>query len=36
VRGEITQKIRPEIGQQAIEALKKKTPVVYDEGYFSK
>jgi len=36
VRGEITQKIRPEIGQKAIDALKKKTTVVYDEGYFGK
>jgi peptidyl-prolyl cis-trans isomerase C len=33
-RGEIAQKIRPEIGQKAIEALKKKTPVVYDDAYF--
>jgi len=35
-RGEIEQKIRPEMGQKAIEALKKKTAVVYDEGYFGK
>jgi parvulin-like peptidyl-prolyl isomerase len=35
-RGEIQQKIRPEIGQKAIEALKKKTPVVYDDAYFGK
>jgi peptidyl-prolyl cis-trans isomerase C len=35
-RGEIAQKIRPEIGQKAIEALKKKTPVVYDDAYFGK
>jgi len=33
-RGEIEQKIRPEIGQKAIEALKSKTAVVYDEAYF--
>jgi len=33
-RGDIEQKIRPEMGQKAIEALKEKTPVVYDEGYF--
>jgi len=35
-RGEIEQKIRPEMGQKAIDALKAKTPVVYDEGYFGK
>jgi peptidyl-prolyl cis-trans isomerase C len=35
-RGEIEKKIRPEMGQKAIEALKAKTPVVYDEGYFGK
>ena len=35
-RGEIEQKIRPDLGQKAIEALKAKTPVVYDEGYFGK
>ena len=35
-RGEIEQKIRPEMGQKAIEALKKKTAVVYNEGYFGK
>jgi peptidyl-prolyl cis-trans isomerase C len=35
-RGEIEQKIRPEIGQKAIEALKKKTPIVYDDAYFGK
>jgi peptidyl-prolyl cis-trans isomerase C len=35
-RGEIEQKIRPEMGQKAIEALKAKTTVVYDEGYFGK
>ena len=35
-RGEIAQKIKPEMGQKAIDALKKKTPVVYNEGYFGK
>ena len=35
-RGEIVQKIRPEIGQKAIDALKQKTPVVFDDAYFSK
>jgi len=35
-RAEIEQKIRPEMGQKAIEALKAKTAVVYDEGYFGK
>jgi len=35
-RGEIEQKIRPEMGQKAIEALKAKTAVVYDEAYFGK
>jgi peptidyl-prolyl cis-trans isomerase C len=35
-RGEIEQKIRPDIGQKAIEALKTKTSVVYDQTYFGK
>jgi peptidyl-prolyl cis-trans isomerase C len=35
-RAEIEQKIRPEMGQKAIEALKAKTAVVYDEAYFGK
>jgi peptidyl-prolyl cis-trans isomerase C len=35
-KGEIEQKIRPEMGQKAIDALKAKTPVVYDEAYFGK
>jgi peptidyl-prolyl cis-trans isomerase C len=35
-RGEIEQKVRPDIGQKAIEALKAKTPVVYDDAYFGK
>jgi peptidyl-prolyl cis-trans isomerase C len=35
-RGDIEKKIRPEIGQKAIEALKAKTPVVYDPAYFGK
>ncbi|HEY2845845.1 MAG TPA: peptidylprolyl isomerase [Bryobacteraceae bacterium] len=33
-RAEIEQKVRPDIGQKAIEALKAKTPVLYDETYF--
>lgn len=33
-RAEIEQKIRPDIGQKAIEALKTKTVVVYDQAYF--
>ena len=35
-RAEIEKKIRPDIGQKAIEALKKKTAVVYDETFFGK
>jgi len=35
-RAEIEQKIRPELGQKAIEALKTKTMVVYDPAYFGK
>jgi len=35
-RAEIEQKIRPELGQKAIEALKTKTTVVYDPAYFGK
>jgi len=35
-RGEIEQKIRPEMGQKAIEDLKTKTAIVYDEKYFGK
>ncbi len=35
-KDEIEQKIRPEMGQKAIDALKAKTTVVYDEGYFGK
>lgn len=35
-KGEIQQKIRPEMGQKAIDALKAKTTVVYDEAYFGK
>jgi peptidyl-prolyl cis-trans isomerase C len=35
VRGEIEPKIRPEMGQKAIEALKAKTTVVYDNAYFT-
>lgn len=35
-RGEIAQKIRPEMGQKAIEGLKAKTTVVYNDAYFGK
>jgi len=35
-RGEIEQKIRPELGQKAIDGLKAKTTIVYDAGYFGK
>ncbi len=35
-RAEIEQKIRPEMGQKAIEALKAKTTVVYNDAYFGK
>jgi len=33
-RPEIEQKIRPEMGQKAIDGLKAKTTIVYDAGYF--
>jgi peptidyl-prolyl cis-trans isomerase C len=36
VRGEIEQQIRPEMGSKAIEALKTKTAVVFDDTYFGK
>lgn len=36
VRGEIEQKIRPEMGQKAIDALKTKTAITYDADYFGK
>ncbi len=35
-RGEIEQKIRPEMGQKAIDGLKAKTTVVYNDAYFGK
>jgi len=35
-RAEIEQTLRPEMGQKAVEALKTKTTVVYDETYFGK
>jgi len=35
-RGEIEQKIRPEMGQKAIDGLKAKTTIVYDEAFFGK
>jgi len=34
MRPEIEQKLRPEMGQKAIDALKAKTAVVYDDTYF--
>lgn len=36
VRGEVEQKIKPEMGKKAIDALKAKTAVVYDDAYFAK
>ena len=36
VRAEVEQKIQPDIGKKAIDALKAKTPVVLDETYFGK
>ncbi len=35
-RAEIEQKIRPEMGQKAIEGLKTKATIVYDDAYFGK
>jgi hypothetical protein len=35
-RAEIEQKLKPEMGQKAVDALKSKTTVVYDEAYFGK
>jgi peptidyl-prolyl cis-trans isomerase C len=35
-RAEIEQKIRPELGQKAIEGLKAKATVVYNDAYFGK
>jgi parvulin-like peptidyl-prolyl isomerase len=35
-RAEIEQKLKPEMGQKAVDALKSKTSVVYDEAYFGK
>jgi len=35
-RADIEQKIRPEMGQKAIEGLKAKTTVVYNDAYFGK
>jgi peptidyl-prolyl cis-trans isomerase C len=35
-RAEIEQKLKPEMGQKAVDALKSKTTVVYDETYFGK
>jgi len=34
MRPEIEQKVRPEMGQKAIDALKAKATVKYDDGYF--
>ena len=36
VRGDIEQALKPQIGQKAIEGLKTKSAVTYDEGYFGK
>lgn len=36
VRAEIEQAVKPEVGSKAVEALKAKTPVTFDEGYFGK
>jgi peptidyl-prolyl cis-trans isomerase C len=36
VRGEIVQKMKPEIAQKGLDAIVKKTPVVYNETYFGK
>jgi peptidyl-prolyl cis-trans isomerase C len=36
VKPEIEQKIKPEMAQKGLEELKKKTNVVYNEGYFGK
>jgi parvulin-like peptidyl-prolyl isomerase len=36
VRAEIEQKMKPEMAQKGIDALKKKSVVVYDETYFGK
>jgi peptidyl-prolyl cis-trans isomerase C len=36
VRDYIEQALRPRTGQRAIEALKAKTPVIYDETYFGR
>ncbi|MEO8098854.1 MAG: peptidylprolyl isomerase [Acidobacteriota bacterium] len=36
VRGTIEEQVKPEMGQKAIEGLKNRTPVIYDEGYFGK
>jgi parvulin-like peptidyl-prolyl isomerase len=35
-RAEIEQKLKPEMGQKAVDALKSKTSVVYDDTYFGK
>lgn len=36
VRGEIVQKMKSEIAQKGLDAIVKKTPVVYNETYFGK
>lgn len=35
-RGDIEQKIKPDVAKKGLEELKKKTPVVFDETYFGK
>ena len=36
VRADVEQKIKPEIAKQGLEAVKKKTPMTFDESYFGK
>jgi peptidyl-prolyl cis-trans isomerase C len=34
VRGEVAEKIKPEMAKKGVEELKKKTAIVYDPAYF--
>jgi peptidyl-prolyl cis-trans isomerase C len=36
VKAEIEEALKPEMGQKAVEALKSKTAMTFDEGYFGK
>jgi peptidyl-prolyl cis-trans isomerase C len=36
VKAEIEEALKPELGQKAVEALKAKTPMIFDESYFGK